>query len=147
VCCYPCCWHVNGRTHAPGESTARAATSTTAYAKQYLLPPLLLLLPPPLLLRYVTGRTRAPNEINGKSGNLNNCLRNVIYADHEGEPEGIPAQELIVVFDADMAAKRHFFMKVLEVMWDEETALCLTPQVRSFQHTMLCLQIPFVSAY
>jgi hypothetical protein len=85
--------------------------------------------------RYVTGRTRAPGEINGKSGNLNNCLRNVIYADHEGEPEGIPAQELIVVFDADMAAKRHFFMKVLEVMWDEETALCLTPQVRNTRHT------------
>jgi hypothetical protein len=37
--------------------------------------------------------------------------------------------ELIVVFDADMAAERHFFMKVLEVMWGEETALCLTPQV------------------
>jgi hypothetical protein len=86
--------------------------------------------------RYVTGRTRAPGEINGKSGNLNNCLRNVIYADHEGEPEGIPAQELIVVFDADMAAKRHFFMKVLEVMWDEETALCLTPQVRLY--TLIC---------
>jgi hypothetical protein len=39
---------------------------------------------------------------------------------------------LVVVFDADMAAKRHFFMKVLEVMCDEETALCLTPQVRRF---------------
>jgi hypothetical protein len=42
-----------------------------------------------------------------------------------------------VVFDADMAAKRHFFMKVLEVMWDEETALCLTPQVRFFHNVFL----------
>jgi hypothetical protein len=65
----------------------------------------------------------------------------VIYAEHEGEPEGIPAQELIVVFDADMAAKRHFFMKVLEVMWDEETALCLTPQVRFFLCFLLWLSL------
>jgi hypothetical protein len=100
-------------------------------------------LPPPLLTlrpcrrcccsccccRYVSGRTRAPGEINGKSGNLNNCLRNVIYADFEEDFADIPAQELVVVFDADMACKRHFFLKVLEVMWDEETALCLTPQV------------------
>jgi hypothetical protein len=60
----------------------------------------------------VSGRTRAPGEINGKSGNLNNCLRNVIYADYEGEPGSIPAVELVVVFDADMACKWHFFMKV-----------------------------------
>lgn len=32
--------------------------------------------------RYVSGRVRPAGEINGKSGNLNNCLRNVIYVNY-----------------------------------------------------------------
>jgi hypothetical protein len=49
-----------------------------------LLPPLLLppLLLPPLLLPAVPGRTRAPNETNGKSSNLNNALKNHIFPQH-----------------------------------------------------------------
>ena len=45
---------------------------------------------------YVSGRTRAPNEMNGKSGNLNNCCRQIY-------PEGctIPANEVICIMDAD----------------------------------------------
>ena len=45
---------------------------------------------------YVSGRKRAPGEMNGKSANLNNCL-SYIY------PAGttIPANELVCIFDAD----------------------------------------------
>jgi hypothetical protein len=55
---------------------------------------------------------RSPGEINGKSANVNNCLKNVIYPDYEGRWGDIPATELVVVFDADMAAKKNFFLKV-----------------------------------
>lgn len=92
-----------------------------------------------VMCRYVSGRTRKPGEINGKSANLNNALCNVIYkqcldrpaqSGLPGDDAVIPATELVVVFDADMACKKDFFLKVLEVMWDQDTALCLTPQVR-----------------
>lgn len=56
-------------------------------------------------------RSRAPEEINGKSGNLNNVLKNIIYQEYK-TPADIPLEEVIVVFDADMAAKRNFFCKV-----------------------------------
>ena len=47
-------------------------------------------------LIYVSGRKRTPGEMNGKSANLNNCLRQ-IYP--EGVP--IPTHELVCIFDAD----------------------------------------------
>lgn len=62
--------------------------------------------------KYVTGRTRKPGEINGKSANVNNCLRNVIFPEFEGRPQDIPLKELLVVFDADMAARKNFLLKV-----------------------------------
>jgi hypothetical protein len=62
--------------------------------------------------RYVSGRTRKQGEINGKSANVNNCLRNVIFPEYEGRVEAIPMRELVVVFDADMAARRNFLLKV-----------------------------------
>lgn len=80
--------------------------------------------------RYVSGRTRAAGEINGKSGNLNNALASV-YQQYRDRLADIPATELVVVFDADMQPKRDFFTKVLEVMYDKDTALCLTPQVNT----------------
>lgn len=40
--------------------------------------------------RYVSGRTRKPGEINGKSANLNNCLKNVIYAGYLAAPGAKP---------------------------------------------------------
>ena len=48
---------------------------------------------------YVSGRQRASGEMNGKSGNLNNCCRQIY-------PEGctIPANEVICVMDADQAS-------------------------------------------
>ncbi len=45
---------------------------------------------------YVSGRTRAKGEMNGKSGNLNNCLRQ-IYPDDSP----IPSNEIVCIFDAD----------------------------------------------
>jgi hypothetical protein len=75
-------------------------------------------------------RTR-PLQINGKSANLNSCLKNVIYKDLAARPTDIPKEEVIVVFDADMRAKRSFFCKILEVMVDDDVALCLTPQAFS----------------
>lgn len=57
-------------------------------------------------------RSRAKGEINGKSANLNNVLKNVIYRDQAAAPGEIPLEEVIVVFDADMQAKKNFFCKV-----------------------------------
>jgi hypothetical protein len=61
---------------------------------------------------YVTGRPRQKGEINGKSANLNNCLKNIVYREYVEEPAKIPKEEVIVVFDADMQAKQNFFCKV-----------------------------------
>jgi hypothetical protein len=100
---------------------------------------------------YITGRKREPGQINGKACNLNNALCNVIYAGYSGassvhaavgdddtavipgqggaaSPPEIPATEVVVVFDADMAAKPGFFRHVLEVLWDDSVGLVLTPQ-------------------
>lgn len=45
---------------------------------------------------YVSGRQRPKGEMNGKSANLNNCLRQ-LYP--ENAP--IPANEIVCIFDAD----------------------------------------------
>jgi hypothetical protein len=53
--------------------------------------------------------------MNGKSANLNNCLKNVIFpgvVDRSTAKSKIHPQELLVVFDADMVAKKNFFCKV-----------------------------------
>ncbi|KAJ9523924.1 hypothetical protein QJQ45_022417 [Haematococcus lacustris] len=96
---------------------------------------------------YVSGRTRKKGEVNGKSANLNFCLHK-IYASlprSELNPEDvdwseISNKELVVVFDSDMCAKPDFFCKasadngddlvltIMEVMLDDNIALCLTPQ-------------------
>lgn len=61
---------------------------------------------------YVSGRTRAPGEINGKSANVNHCLKGVIFPQYVDSPGAIPGRELVVVFDADMVARRNFLLKV-----------------------------------
>ena len=45
---------------------------------------------------YVSGRKREPGEMNGKSGNINNCCSQIY-------PRGvkIPSNELVCIFDAD----------------------------------------------
>ena len=47
-------------------------------------------------VEYVSGRTRSPGEMNGKSANLNNCLEQIFPKDYH-----IPPSELICIFDAD----------------------------------------------
>jgi len=47
---------------------------------------------------YLAGRQRAGKEMNGKSANLNNCLRQLYPGDHP-----VPAAEIVCVFDADQA--------------------------------------------
>jgi hypothetical protein len=59
----------------------------------------------------VTGRVRQKGEINGKSANLNHCLKQVIYAGISG-PDDIPQTEVLCVFDADMVAQSNFLRKV-----------------------------------
>ena len=57
---------------------------------------------------YVSGRVRAPGEMNGKSGNLNNALSQIYPKEY-----AIPGNEVVCVFDADQVAKRDFFLKTL----------------------------------
>ena len=57
---------------------------------------------------YVSGRVRPPGEMNGKSGNMNNCLGQIYPKEHR-----IPGNELVCVFDADQVAKKDFFLKTL----------------------------------
>lgn len=69
---------------------------------------------------YVSGRVRAPGEMNGKSGNLNNCLGQIYPKEF-----AIPGNEVVCVFDADQVAKRDFFLKTLP-FFDSGDALLLT---------------------
>ena len=50
-------------------------------------------------------------QINGKSANLNSCLKNVIFRELAARPSKIPKTEILVVFDADMCPKPNFFLK------------------------------------
>ncbi len=50
-------------------------------------------------------RTGQKGEINGKSANLNNALKNIIYQEYATNPSQIPLGELVVVFDADMQVR------------------------------------------
>ena len=73
---------------------------------------------------YVSGRARPKGEMNGKSGNLNNCCQQ-LYP--EGTP--IPGNELICVFDADQIAKKHFFTATVPLFdGGDNVAMVLSPQ-------------------
>lgn len=49
---------------------------------------------------YVSGRTRPKGEMNGKSGNLNNCLRQIYPNDMP-----VPSNEIVCIFDADQVRR------------------------------------------
>jgi cellulose synthase/poly-beta-1,6-N-acetylglucosamine synthase-like glycosyltransferase len=65
---------------------------------------------------YVTGRDKSLRSLNGKSANLNHCLR-LLYPDVEdaagsGKPDDlmkIPVNELMCLFDADQTCSKGFF--------------------------------------
>lgn len=51
---------------------------------------------------YISGRVKPRDQINGKSENINNALKNYIFKDGRWEhPERISFGELVCVFDAD----------------------------------------------
>lgn len=59
---------------------------------------------------YVSGRKRAPGEMNGKSGNINNCCSQIY-------PKGtkIPPNEVVCIFDADQASCTP--QRIIVVVW------------------------------
>ena len=76
---------------------------------------------------YVSGRKRPPGEMNGKSGNLNNCLQQLYPDEYD-----IPLNEVACVFDADQTALREFFVKTLPLFdAGDDVGMVLSPQVRS----------------
>ena len=87
---------------------------------------------------YVSGRTRKPGEMNGKSCNLNNCLKQ-IYPD--GVP--IPATELVCIFDADQVANIDFFCKMLPRFDAGEHPECPTISVQVALHDCCARGSPF----
>ncbi|KAK9857954.1 hypothetical protein WJX84_008696, partial [Apatococcus fuscideae] len=73
---------------------------------------------------YVSGRRRAPGEMNGKSANLNNAMRQ-IYP--EGVP--IPLNEMVCIFDADQVANPDFFLKTVPLFdAGDDVGMVLSPQ-------------------
>ncbi|CAL5228455.1 g11593 [Coccomyxa viridis] len=73
---------------------------------------------------YVSGRQRPKGEMNGKSANLNNCLRQVYP---ENTP--IPANEIVCIFDADQVANPDFFLKMVPLMdGGDDVGMVLSPQ-------------------
>jgi cellulose synthase/poly-beta-1,6-N-acetylglucosamine synthase-like glycosyltransferase len=73
---------------------------------------------------YVSGRKRPAGEMNGKSGNLNNCLNQLYPKEYR-----IPGNEIICVFDADQVAKKDFFLKTLPYFdAGDDVGMVLSPQ-------------------
>ena len=81
---------------------------------------------------YITGRKRAAGKtLNGKSENLNHCLK-LIYPEDRGEDEmpNIPLTELMCLFDADQSCSRSFFTALLPyVDSGDNVAVALSPQL------------------
>ncbi|KAK9785110.1 hypothetical protein WJX73_006875 [Symbiochloris irregularis] len=67
---------------------------------------------------------RASGEVNGKSGNLNNCLSQIYPAGM-----AIPAHEVVCIFDADQVANADFFLKTLYLFdGGSDVGMVLSPQ-------------------
>lgn len=76
-------------------------------------------------LRYVSGRIRPKGEVNGKSGNLNNCMQNVIYK----KVKRISRREICCIFDADMVCSKEFFMRMVPYLdLGDDVGMVLSPQ-------------------
>lgn len=81
---------------------------------------------------YVTGRKRAAGKtLNGKSENLNHCLK-LIYAEDRGDDEvpNIPLTEVMCLFDADQSCSRTFFTGLMPYIDSgDNVAVALSPQL------------------
>lgn len=73
---------------------------------------------------YVSGRKRAPGEMNGKSANLNNCLKMLYPGD-----KAVPPNELVCIFDADQVANKDFYTKTIPLFdAGDDIGMVLSPQ-------------------
>ena len=73
---------------------------------------------------YVSGRKRAKGEMNGKSANINNAMRQIYPAG-----VAIPLDEVICVFDADQVPNADFFTKTVPLLdGGQDVAMVLSPQ-------------------
>lgn len=73
---------------------------------------------------YISGRKREKKEMNGKSANINNAMRQIY-------PDGvaIPLDEVICVFDADQVPNADFFSKTVPLLdGGQDVAMVLSPQ-------------------
>lgn len=73
-----------------------------------------------------TPTTIPPTHRPGKSGNINNVLKQ-LYGASEGR---VPGRELVCVFDADQVASREFFLKTVPLFdGGDDVGMVLSPQV------------------
>ena len=81
---------------------------------------------------YITGRKRgAGKTLNGKSENLNHCLK-LIYAEDRDADEvpNIPLTEVMCLFDADQSCSRQFFTTLMPYLDSgDNVAVALSPQL------------------
>ncbi|RMZ57138.1 hypothetical protein APUTEX25_003595 [Auxenochlorella protothecoides] len=74
---------------------------------------------------YVSGRKRAPGEMNGKSANINNAAR----ALYPGDGAAIPLTEVLCVFDADQVPNADFYQKMVPMLdGGQDVGMVLSPQ-------------------
>lgn len=115
--------YVSGRRRSPGAwwpPRGRPAHAAAGSLRRQGAPRAASLAQPPARCMPVALHPLPAGEINGKSCNLNHCLARVIYPGFcpAGGPPAhqlIPSSEVVVVFDADMVAKPHFFTRILQV--------------------------------
>jgi endoglucanase len=81
---------------------------------------------------YITGRARgAGKTLNGKSENLNHCLKLIYPADRGAdEVPNIPLTEVMCLFDADQSCSQQFFTALLPYIDSgDNVAVALSPQL------------------
>ena len=81
---------------------------------------------------YITGRKRnAGRTLNGKSENLNHCLKLIYPADRGlDEVPNIPLAEVMCLFDADQSCSRSFFTALMPYIDSgDNVAVALSPQL------------------
>jgi hypothetical protein len=76
---------------------------------------------------YIGDRQRLPNQLNGKSANLNHVMTQKIYPGITSW-EDIPEKDVIMVVDCDHMCKPELFDKMGPCMRDTAVAVTLVPQ-------------------
>jgi cellulose synthase/poly-beta-1,6-N-acetylglucosamine synthase-like glycosyltransferase len=76
---------------------------------------------------YVGDRQRLPNQLNGKSANLNHVMTQKIYPGITSW-EDIPEKDVVMVVDCDHMCKPELFDKMGPCMRDTAVAVTLVPQ-------------------